>query len=348
MDLLVTTYIPEEFKSSLEELFDSVEQIGMVNKGRVLTEEELSAAIKDKDVLLVEFDPVTERVLEKANDLKLIASVRGGAKANIDVEAANRIGIPIVNCPGRNCDTVADFTIGLMISLSRGIAKAHKQIKDELITDEKNYYENGFCKGDVNWVGDTSEKFAYLQYKGPTLANKKLGLLGYGAIAREVAKRAIASNMNVVAYDPYVDQNSIEQDVKLVSMEEVLSTSDFISIHLRVTPETRNMLGRKELEMLKSDAYFINTARAAVVDYDVLIELLKENKIKGAAFDVYPMEPLSPGHPLIDLDNVVLTPHIGGASLDPYQRSYKMLIEDIKRFMNKKDFKRLYNPEFKD
>jgi D-3-phosphoglycerate dehydrogenase len=348
MDLLVTTYIPDEYKESLENLFDSVEQVGMVDKGRVLTEEELISAIKGKDVLLVEFDPVTEKVLEEAEDLKLIASVRGGAKANIDVEAANKRSIPIVNCPGRNCDTVADFTMGLMLSLSRGIAKAHKQIKDELITDEKHYYENGFCKGDVNWVGDTSEKFAYLQYKGPTLANKRLGLLGYGAIAREVAKRALAANMNVVAYDPYVDQNTIEQDVELVSMEEVMSSSDFISIHLRVTPETRNMLGRKELEMMKENTYFINTARAAVVDYDVLIELLQENKIKGAAFDVYPEEPLPPGHPLINLDNVVLTPHIGGASLDPYQRSYKMLLEDIERFLDNKEFKRLYNPEFKD
>ena len=347
MNLLVTTYIPDEFEDVLDDLFTSVEQKGMVEKGRTLTEEELIAALKGKDVLLVEFDPVTERVLEEAEDLKLIASVRGGAHANIDVEAASKRGIPIINCPGRNCDTVADFTMGLMISLARGIAKSHKQIKDEIITDEKDYDENGFCKGDVNWVGDTPEKFAYLQYKGPTLSGKTLSLIGYGAIAREVAKRALASDMEVIAYDPYVNEEKIEHNVSLVSLEKALSTGDFISIHLPVTSETKGMLDEKKLKLMKSDAFFINTARAAVLDYEFLIELLEDKKINGAAFDVYPVEPLPPGHPLIKLNNVVLTPHIGGASLDPYQRSYRMLIEDIKNFLNGESFERLFNPEFK-
>jgi len=214
-----------------------------------------------------------------------------------------------------------------------------------VITDDKPYFENGFCKTDVNWVGSTPEKFAYLQYKGPTLNGKRLGLVGFGAIGRETAKRALALTLEVVAYDPFVKQDQVTMPVTLVDLPELMQTSDFISVHLPVTPGTRGLISKDMLALMKPTSYLINTARAAVLDYDKLIDMLQKNEIMGAGLDVYPMEPLTDESPLLDLDNVVLTPHIAGCSLDPYERSYAQLTADLKRFFAGVRPERVYNPK---
>lgn len=318
----------------------------MTKLGRILTEDELAEAIEDCDVVLIEFDPLTKTVLDRAKKLKVIASVRGGAHANVDVDEATRRGIPIFNVPGRNQDTVADFTIGMVLALSRGIAKGNLLIKNRKITDDKTYVENGFCTTDVNWVGSTPEKFAYLQYKGPTLAGKTMGLVGFGAIGRETAKRALAFGMDVVAYDPFVKQSEISSEVKLIELSELMATADFISIHLPVNKGTLGIVSAEMLRKMKKTAYLINTARAAVMDYDKLIEMLQKDEIAGAALDVYPVEPLPNNHVLLELDNVVLTPHIGGCSMDPYARSYDKLFTELKLFLDGGMPEKVYNPEF--
>ena len=318
----------------------------MTKLGRILTEDELAEAIEDCDVVLIEFDPLTKTVLDRAKKLKVIASVRGGAHANVDVDEATRRGIPIFNVPGRNQDTVADFTIGMVLALSRGIAKGNLLIKNRKITDDKTYVENGFCTTDVNWVGSTPEKFAYLQYKGPTLAGKTMGLVGFGAIGRETAKRALAFGMDVVAYDPFVKQSEISSEVKLIELSELMATADFISIHLPVNKGTLGIVSAEMLRKMKKTAYLINTARAAVMDYDKLIEMLQKDEIAGAALDVYPVEPLPNNHVLLELDNVVLTPHIGGCSMDPYARSYDKLFTELKLFLDGGMLEKVYNPEF--
>lgn len=318
----------------------------MTKLGRILTEDELAEAIEDCDVVLIEFDPLTKTVLDRAKKLKVIASVRGGAHANVDVDEATRRGIPIFNVPGRNQDTVADFTIGMVLALSRGIAKGNLLIKNRKITDDKTYVENGFCTTDVNWVGSTPEKFAYLQYKGPTLAGKTMGLVGFGAIGRETAKRALAFGMDVVAYDPFVKQSEISSEVKLIELSDLMPTADFVSIHLPVNKGTLGIVSAEMLRKMKKTAYLINTARAAVMDYDKLIEMLQKDEIAGAALDVYPVEPLPNNHVLLELDNVVLTPHIGGCSMDPYARSYDKLFTELKLFLDGGMPEKVYNPEF--
>lgn len=318
----------------------------MTKLGRILTEDELAEAIEDCDVVLIEFDPLTKTVLDRAKKLKVIASVRGGAHANVDVDEATRRGIPIFNVPGRNQDTVADFTIGMVLALSRGIAKGNLLIKNRKITDDKTYVENGFCTTDVNWVGSTPEKFAYLQYKGPTLAGKTMGLVGFGAIGRETAKRALAFGMDVVAYDPFVKQSEISSEVKLIELSDLMPTADFVSIHLPVNKGTLGIVSAEMLRKMKKTAYLINTARAAVMDYDKLIEMLQKDEIAGAALDVYPVEPLPNNHVLLELDNVVLTHHIGGCSMDPYARSYDKLFTELKLFLDGGMPEKVYNPEF--
>ena len=347
MKCLVTTYMDEKYVPLFKELFDEVEFVGMTKLGRILTEDELIAVVGDVDCIVVEFDPLTRRVLEAAKNLKVIASVRGGAHANVDVKAASELGIPILYVPGRNGDTVADFTIGMMIAVSRGLAKGNHLIKNRVITDDKTYCENGFCVTDVNWVGSTPEKFAYLQYKGPTLSGKTLSLLGYGAIGREVAKRALAFDMKVIAYDPFVKQETVTQDVTMVDLDTAMREGDFVSVHLPVNDGTRGLISAEKLAMMKPTAYFINDARAAVVDYDKLIDMLQKGEIMGAALDVYPVEPLPNNHPLLALDNVCLTPHIAGCSLDPYDRSYTRLLEDLGRFFRGEEVLRLYNKDYK-
>ena len=348
MKLLITTFLDPKFLPDLEAMFDTITYAGMMETGRVLTEDELAEAMADVDAVVIEFDPLTRQVLDACKNLKVIASVRGGAHANVDVDAATEKGIPILYVPGRNQDTVADFSIGLMIAVSRGLALGHHLIKNKVITDDKPYYENGFCKTDVNWVGSTPEKFAYLQYKGPTLNGKRLGLVGFGAIGRETAKRALAFDMEVVAYDPFVKQEQVTMPVTLVDLPELMQTSDFISVHLPVTPGTRGLISKEMLALMKPTSYLINTARAAVLDYDKLIDMLQRNEIMGAGLDVYPMEPLTDESPLLQLDNVVLTPHIAGCSLDPYERSYIQLTGDLKRFFAETRPERVYNPKVYD
>ncbi|MCI8597857.1 MAG: 2-hydroxyacid dehydrogenase [Lachnospiraceae bacterium] len=345
MKLLVTTYMESPYFEEFRGMFDTIVYKGMMKIGRVLTEEEMCEAIKGCDAVVAEFDPITAKVLEAADNLKVIASPRGGAHANVDVKKATELGIPILFVPGRNQDTVADFTIGLMIAVSRHLAQGNHLIKNGVITDEKPYNENGFCVTDVNWVGSTPEKFAYLQFKGPTLSGKKLGLVGYGAIGRETAKRALAFDMEVVAFDPFVKQETVTQNVKLVDLAELMSTSDFVSVHLPVNDGTRGIVSVQMLSLMKPTAYMINTARAAVMDYDKLITMLKNKEIAGAGLDVYPIEPLPADHPLLSLDNVVLTPHIAGCSYDPYDRSYQVLAEDLKLFFAGKKPVHLYNPD---
>lgn len=345
MKLVVTTFMQDEYISEFKKIYDEVKFVGMTEMGRILTEDELIDVLVDADAIVVEFDPLTKRVLESAKKLKVIASVRGGAHANVDVAAATSLGIPILYVPGRNQDTVADFTIGMMVAISRGLAQGNHLIKSNVITDEKDYVQNGFCATDVNWVGSTPEKFAYLQYKGPTFSGKTLGLVGYGAIGREVAKRAVAFDMKVLAFDAFVKQENAGPGVTMVSLDEVMSQSDFVSLHLPVNDATRGIVSADKLAMMKKNAYLINNARAAIMDYDKLIDMLQKKEIAGAALDVYPVEPLPPTHPLLSLDNVCLTPHIAGCSYDPYDRSYTYLISDLKKFYAGEEPERVYNPD---
>lgn len=345
MKIVVTTYIDNDNLKRLEEIFEIVECKGMMQLGRVLSEDELIESCYDADCILIEFDPLTRRVLESCKNLKVIASVRGGAKANIDVQAATEMNIPILFVPGRNQDTVADFTIGLLIAVSRSLARGHELIKSGIITDEKPFSSNGFCSTDINWVGSTKEKFAYLGFKGPTLSGKRLGLIGLGAIGRETAKRALAFDMEVVAYDPFVSKEAVDKNIKLMDLPYLMKTSDFISLHVPITKDTIGLVDAKLLSMMKPTAYLINTARAVIMDYEKLIDMLAKHEIAGAALDVFPIEPLPKDHPLLSLDNVVLTPHIAGCSFDPYDRSYACLLDDLKRFFSGEKPLCLYNPD---
>jgi len=348
MKLLVTTFIKGEDLEKLKKYFDEIRIRGLPQTSRVLKPEELIQEIRDTDVFIVEFEEVTEEVLARSKHLKLIASVRAGPQANIDIAAATRRGIPVLYSPGRSSDVVADFTMGLLLAATRYIAKGHFLIKTREIT-ESNPRRPGFAPRDIVWVTNNPENFPYLKLKGIGLTGKTLGILGLGAIGKEVARRAVAFKMNLIAHDPYVLRADAERiGVRLVDKNTLFREADFVSVHVKVTPQTVGLVGLSNLELMKPTAFFINTARAAIVDQKMLYRVLKERRIAGAALDVFEDEPLKPDDPFLDLDNVVLTPHIAGACYDNYEKASSIVTRGIEDYLNEARPQHVVSPNVLD
>lgn len=285
--------------------------------------EDLIPHVKGVHVLVVHVAPVTKEVMEASGALKVVGCTRGGP-VNVDVDAATQLGIPVLRTPGRNAEAVADYVIGLIIAHTRNIAKAHHLLRQGVWRDEFYFYEE--C--------------------GFELEGKRLGLIGFGKVGVEVAKRARALGMRIMAYDPYVSSEAMRAEgVEPVDMETLLRDSDIVSLHARLTDETYHMIGEKEFKAMKPTAIFVNTARGELVDEQALIKALKEGWIAGAALDVFEKEPLPPDSPLLKLENVTITPHIAGASKETVHRSATMIAEDVKRILKGEKPRFCVNPE---
>ncbi len=286
------------------------------------TKEDLLAHLKEYDGIIVRSrTKLPAEVLETAPNLRVIGRAGIGVD-NIDVKKATEMGIPVVNAPTGSTVSVAELTMGMMLSLARHIPRADRTMKEG--------------------------KWEKKRLKGVELYEKTLGLIGVGRIAREVAKRARAFGMTVIGYDPYVPENvAREAGVELVSLEKVLTDSDFVSIHTALTPETRGLIGEEELKKMKNTAYLINCARGGIADENALYRALKEGWIKGAALDVYEKEPPE-GSPLLGLDNVILTPHIGASTVEGQRRAGVIVAEQVIKVLKgeKPDF--LVNREMAD
>ncbi|MCC5801767.1 phosphoglycerate dehydrogenase [Rossellomorea vietnamensis] len=278
----------------------------VIRKTGPLPEEELAELIKDADALVVGTDRVSKRVLDTAGKLKLISKYGVGTD-NIDKEFAELKGIAVVNTPGVNTEAVADYAFGLMLSLARHIVKSHH---------------------------DLIEKGKWEKTVGLELYGKKLGLLGFGAIGSAVARRAKGFNMDVIAYDPFPNHTlATELGVTFADLETVLQESDVVSMHLPLMPETKNLISRTQLSVMKKHCLLINTARGGVVDETALYEAMKEGEIGGAALDVFQEEPPLKS-PLFALDNVILTSHNASASVEAIQRMTMQSTENVLRFFN--------------
>jgi len=270
-----------------------------------LSEDELVERVRDVDVLVVRSrTKVTRRVVEAARRLKAVMRAGVGVD-NIDLEAARERGVVVVNTPGAPAESVAELTMAFALCLARRIPLLDRSMK-----------EGRWLKGTV----------------GVELRGRTMGIIGLGSVGSIVARLAKAFGMRVVAYDPYVPRERAEElGVELLSLEELLSTSDFVTIHVPLTPETRGMIGRREISLMKDGAFLINTSRGEVVDEEALYEALTTGKLAGAALDVYQREPPPPDHPLIKLDNVICTPHIGGSTGEAQLRIAESMAEDLLR-----------------
>jgi len=257
-----------------------------------LSYEELLEEIGKYDgIILRSMTPLNEEVLSQADNLKVIARA-GSGYDNIDVDAASKQGIVVLNTPGQNTISAAEQTMALMLGLSRNVPQANDALH----------------KG----VWDRNK------YMGVELNGKTLGIIGLGRVGGNVATRAKAFNMEVIANDPYIPtERGKKLGVELVSFKEILQRSDYITIHTPLTDETYHILGKKEFAQMQDGVRILNVARGKNVDTHALAEAIKEGKVVGAALDVHEEEPLDVEHPLLGLeDKVIVSPHLGGTTVE--------------------------------
>jgi phosphoglycerate dehydrogenase-like enzyme len=300
-----------------------VQKAGWGQTRHALSSEELMALMPGTSVLIVELEHVSAEVIAAGPELDVIATCRA-RPVNVDVATATARGIPVLITPARNADSVADFAMGVMLVLCRNIHRAERHMR-----------QNGWMVGD---------ELPYFHFRGPEMGGKTLGLIGCGAIGRALARRARGFDMRVLVHDPYIDQAGLGDLGQLVSLETVLSEGDVVSLHVPVTPETKGLLNADRLARMKPTAYLINTARAPVVDEDALFNALTRGRLAGAALDVFWDEPEIAAR-WFTLDNVLLTPHLGGAADDVKVHHSAMVLEDLQTLRAGGVPARVANPE---
>lgn len=280
---------------------------------------------------IVEAEPIGPQVLAAMPALRLLACVRG-EPVNIDVQAAMERGIPVLFAPGRNADAVADFTLGLILSVTRWIGHGHFLLRTRQLTEEAA--PGAESRADVIWTPrDRSRPHPYALYKGRELRNLTLGLIGFGDVGQRVAERAVALGMRVQVHDPFQpDERIVAAGCRPVTLDKLLGEADVVSLHAR--GGGRPLLGDAELRRMKEGSYLINTARATLLDYEALYNVLRDGHLAGAGLDVYPIEPLPPDSPLLTLDNVTLTPHLAGASTDVVVHQSEIIVANIKALLH--------------
>lgn len=276
----------DRLRSELEVRFSDVD--------RPLDEEEMVKLVRGCAGLIVGVDPVTTRVL-KAGPLRVVVKY-GSGMDNIDVEAARTLGVQVTSTPGANARSVAELAIALLLSLARNVALHDRSVR----------------------AG------SWRRLTGVELAGKQLGIVGYGAVGREVARLARGLDMHVVAHDPLLH----DADVPLVPLEQLYSASDAVSLHLPLTDETRGLVGERELAAMKPTAFLINTARGGLVDEAALAAAVRSGRLAGAALDGFEVEPLGES-PLRELENVVLSPHAGASTYDAVLRTAAQAVDRL-------------------
>ena len=256
---------------------------------------------------------IREQMEKSAGRLKIIARTGVGVDpSRVDLEAAKEFKIWVTNQPGSNAVSVAELVFGQMIALVRHTHEANRAVKENRWSD-------------------------YLKFIGTELAGKTIGIVGMGNIGARMALRARAFEMNFLVYDPYIPESHVTAlGGKWVSLRELLSDSDFVTIHCPLNRETRGMVGEKDLASMKPSAYLINAARGGIVDENTLCRALQQKKIAGAALDVLADEPPEKDHPLFKLDNVLWTPHLGAVTLEATERGEWGAAEEVIRVLEGK------------
>lgn len=343
--LITARFVKDELKT-IENYLASAQYSGWGVTRELLDEDQLIPELKDVDIFISEYETISRKVIMASENLKLIACCRNEPLASIDVDAATERGIPVLYPPGRNAVSVAEYTFGLMINLSRNIHEVYHLLKYTTELTKVRYKEQtrGRMGFPSEWSFDASAPL--VRFGGPELANKVLGIVGIGAIGSQLAIRARAFGMDVITHDPYVSEAHIEKyGARRIPLDQLFRQSDYIIIAARVRDDNRGMITRELLGSMKPTTYFINIARAILVDYDALCDVLKHKSIAGAALDVYPQEPIPADYPFLSLDNVICSPHLAGSSTDVEKYHSKMAVEDIASALEGKKPARLFNPE---
>lgn len=264
------------------------------------------------EILITQLAPMSRTMLQRLPALKMIAVSRGGP-VNIDMGAAREHGVRVVNTPGRNASAVAEFTIGAIISETRLIREGHEALR----------------KGE--WRGDLYRA----DITGRELSELTIGIIGYGNVGTKVVRLLRSFGARILVHDPYVQlsREDSEAGVELVDFDRLLIESDVVSLHQRVTEETRGTLNADAFAKMKRGALFVNTARGPLVDYDALTEALASGQLRAAVLETFGVEPVPPDWPLLKLPNVTLTPHIAGASVRTVTFAAERIAEEVARYI---------------
>ena len=270
--------------------------------------EDVVKHVGKSDILITHIAPIPASAFDAMENLKFIAVSRGGP-VNVDLDAAARRGITVVNAPGRNATAVAEFTIGAILTETRNITKGHEALR------------NGVYRGDL-YRYDLVEN---------ELRDMTVGIVGYGIVGKLVVGLLRAFQGEILVYDPFAQLSGDDRQagVRQVELDELLSRSDVVSLHARVMPDTVGMMGREQFSAMKSGATFINTARGPLVDYDALFDALNSGKLRGAMLDTFSTEPPPLDMPLLKLPNVTITPHIAGASRRTIRTAAKQIAKEV-------------------
>lgn len=284
--------------------------------------DELVESLTGAAIAVTQMAPFTPEVFRRCPDLRLISVCRGGP-VNVDLDAATEAGVVVSFAPARNATAAAEFAVGLMLAAMRRVPKADSELKAGTWRGDYYTYEN-----------------AGLEMDGATV-----GLIGYGAIGHIVARVLLAFGATVLTYDPYADAEQVAADgVHSVSLTDLLTRSQVVSLHARLTAETHHLLNADNLALLPQGAVLVNTARGGLLDYAPLPDLLRTGRLGALALDVYDVEPPPRDWPLFDAPNVVMTPHLAGATKQTAARAAAIVSDDITRFLNGERPRYVANP----
>ena len=270
----------------------------------------LLAAVRDVDAIVVRSATrVTREVIAAANALRVIGRAGIGVD-HIDLDAASARGVAVMNTPQGNATSAAELAIALLLAVSRHVARADRAVR-------AGQWNKGLPMG-------------------TEITGKTLGVIGFGRIGRLVAERGRGLAMQVIAYDPYLDQRtSPVPGVELLTLDALLARADFISVHVALSASSRNLISRRELALVKPGARLIQASRGGVVDEDAVLEALESGRLAGAAFDVFATEPVPADHPLLARDDVVVTPHLGASSHEAQLRVAVDIAQQVADFLLK-------------
>lgn len=292
------------------------------------TPQQVIDAVGDAEALLVHVAPITREVLAAAPRLRMLGVARGGP-VNVDLQAATELGIPVVTTPGRNAQAVAELTLSLAVAVARNVLPAVE-----------------FARRSPALGASAIEGAPFV---GVELCGRTFGLVGFGQVGRLVAGLARAYGARVLVHDPFVAAEAVrEQGAEPVALERLLAEADIVSLHVRATPETENLMGAERFAQMKRGAIFINTARETLVDEQALMDALESGALAGAGLDVVRPTPDDRPHPLTGARNCIVLPHVGGATAEAGMNGARRLARAVAALAAGRELAGVINPEALD